>query len=262
MDGRKVLCFVAMTLLCQGGVAWAASAACSVDAAEPAQASAGPFVRTTTDPATGATIVLRRDSGGQISFELKGEDVSVRKTFDGGRSITTLTSGGKHVTISLAGDQIVVTGSGKVLRGTASRIDSLEASAAYLRQSPAAIAAKRLLDRVALRPDVLEGNALLLTKALLGSMWGESTGTVQYQRWAQAAVTQAKVVKARVSGPGECWDSYAAEAIRIMDDYIQCGGGCGWSGFFCLGSCGFIYDLRAEGAFMWYMRCNGGFYVG
>ncbi len=149
------------------------------------------------------------------------------------------------------------------MRGTALQLSSLVPLAEYLRHSSAAIAAKRLLDRSVLRPDILEGNALLLTRALLGSMWGESNGTVQYQHWAQTAAAPAKVVKARLAeGPGACWDSYAAEAIRIMDDYTQCGSGCGWSGYFCLGACGLIYDLRAEGAFMWFMKCSGGFYVG
>jgi hypothetical protein len=206
---------------------------------------------------------MRRDGKGEVSFELKNKDIAVRKTFDGAASLTTFSSAGRHVSISVSGNQIVVTGPGQHLRGTALELRSLEASAEYLRHSPVVIAAKRLLDRATLRPDVVEGNALLLTRALLGSMWGESTATVQYQRWTKAAVTPTKVVRARFDiGPGGCWDQYAAEAIRIMDDYIQCGNGCDWSGYFCLGSCGLIYDIRAEGAFMWFMRCNGGFFVG
>jgi hypothetical protein len=254
---------MAMSLLCQSGLAWAAPAACAVDPGKSSPVPAGSYIRTTTDPATGATVVLRRDSKGQVNFELKDKDVSIRKAFDGNTSITTFASAGQQVTIALTGTQIVLTGQGEQLRGTATQLDTLEALAAYLRRSPVAVAAKRLLDRAVLRPDVIEGNALLLTRALLGSMWGESAGTVQYQHWAQAATAKARVVKAMVaSSPGECWDEYAAEAIRIMDDYIDCGNTCGWSGYFCLGSCGFIYDLRAEGAFMWYVRCNGGFYVG
>jgi hypothetical protein len=263
MGGRKVLCLMAVRLLCQGNLARAATTACVIGDPGALRPPAGPYVRSTTDPATGARIVLRRDSKGQVSFELTNKDVSIRKTLDGATSVTTFMAGGHVVSLSLAGNQIVVTGSGRRLKGTASQLETVQASAEYLRHSPVAIAAKRLLDRAALRPDVLEGNALLLTRALLGSLWGESTGMVQYQHWAQAAAARTRVVKAVSSaGPGECWDSYAAEAIRIMNDYLDCGNGCGWSGYFCLGSCGFVYDVRAEGAFVWFMSCNGGFFVG
>jgi hypothetical protein len=263
MGGKKILWVMALVLFGHVGAAWAAAAAvCAADEAEPPR-PIGPYVRETTDPATGATMVLRRDVKGQISIELRRGSVSVRKAFDGAAAITTLSSGSQRVSISVSGNEIVVTAPGRRLGGTVVDLRSLEASAEYLRHSPPAIAAKRLLDQVALRPDAIEGNAMLLTKALLGSMWGESAGTVQYQRWAKVAIPDTKVVRARSleGGPGGCWDAYAAEAIRIMDDYTQCGGGCGWSGYFCLGACGFIYDLRAEGAFMWFMRCNGGFYV-
>ena len=102
----------------------------------------------------------------------------------------------------------------------------------------------------------------MLTKALLGSFFGENTGTAEYQQWATESVNKPRVTRAALSdGPGECWDKYAAEAIRIMNDWIQCANSCEWTGFFCMNGCGFIYDIRAEAAFMWFFSCNGKFFV-
>jgi hypothetical protein len=239
MDGRKVLCLMAAVLLGHAGLSWAA------------------------DAATQAKIASKRDAAGQLTIELKGRDATVRKTFAGRTSKTTLVSGVHLITIAMSGDDVTITAPEKVWRGSAAVPESLAQAANYLRQSTAAIAAKRLLDHTALAANTLEGNAMLLTKAFLGSIWGEDAGTVEYQQWAAGRVGRPRVttVALATQGPGDCWDKYAAEAIRIMNDYVDCASSCNWRGFFCMNSCGLIYDIRAEGAFMWYMSCNGGFFV-
>lgn len=239
MDGRKVLCLMAVVLLGHAGLGWAA------------------------DPATPATISSRRDAAGQLTIELKGRDATIRKTFAGRVSKTTIASGGHQITISLSGDDVTIATPEKVWRGSATIPDSLSQAASYLRQSTAAIAAKRLLDHATLAANTLEGNSLLLTKAFLGSVWGEDAGTNEYQQWAAVKLGKPRISRVSLSdgGPGDCWDKYAAEAIRIMNDYISCAQSCNWRGFFCMNGCGLVYDIRAEGAFMWYFSCNGGFFV-
>lgn len=237
MDGRKMLCLMATVLLGHAGLGWAA------------------------DAATPAKIASRRDAAGQLTIELKGRDATVRKTFAGRTSTTTLTSGGHQITIAMSGDNVTITAPEKVWRGSATVPESLAQAASYLRQSTAAIAAKRLLDHAALAANSLEGNSLLLTKAFLGAIWGEDAGTTEYQEWAASKLGKARVSRVGLSdGPGDCWDKYAVEAIRIMNDYISCAQSCDWRGFFCMNSCGLIYNIRAEGAFMWYFSCNGGFF--
>jgi hypothetical protein len=263
MSGKNVLWIATAALLGTATVSWAATAACAADQGSARSAAGGAFERTTVDPITNAKIVGRRDASGQVTIELKGSDASIRKTFAGGTSKTVLASGEHHITIAISRDNVTVTTPQKVWRGSAVVPESLTQAAAYLRQSTAAIAAKRLLDRTALSGDSFEGNALMLTRAFLGSVWGEDGGTSEHQQWAAGRVGKVRVTRAALAdGPGECWDKYAAEAIRIMNDYIECGTSCNWRGYFCLGSCGFIYNIRAEAAFMWFFSCNGGFFVG
>ena len=261
MDVKKVLSFMCVALAWSAG-AMAATAACAVDGPQP-QEGRRPVEQVSVDPNTGARVTTGRESSGNVVISLVGRDATVRKVLSPDRSVLTLSAGPQQVEIALAGHEVVVSTPEKVWRGSASDQESLSQAAAYLRQSTPGIAAKRLLDHALLRPDTFEGNTLLLSKGLLESFWGERDAIAEYQRWAAARVQASRVKRVMVSdGPGDCWDKYAAEAIRIMNDYIDCGNACGWKGFICMNSCGFIYDIRAEGAFMWYMRCNGGFFVG
>ena len=261
MKLRTVLCAMTASVLLPCGVAWASAPPCAVDAPESVPAK-GPFVRSSVDPVTGATIVLRREASGVVTIKLKDKTVTVRKTLDRGTSTTAFASGNQRLVVTVKGDQVVVTTPGGTWEGGPRSMDTLNPAAAYFQKSATAIAVKRLLDRAVLRPDSLEGNALLLTRALLGSFFGDGIGAAQHQQWARATMTRAKVLRAvAASGPGECWDQYAAESIRIADDYTDCANSCHWSGMFCMAGCGFLYEVRAEGAFMWYMRCSGGFYV-
>ena len=233
MGAKKIVWCAAAAMLLQGRGAWATTLPCSSDGPPQVRSSASSG-RTMTDPATGATISLDRESSGRMIIELRNGDVSVRREFNLGASTTTLARGNERVILSLKGNDLRVTQSGEVTQGTLSAPDTLVKLVEIVRQSPAAQAARDLLNRVALHPDSVEGNALLLTKALLGSVWGETKGTLEYQRWAGEKVKPPTVIRARFgTGPGDCWNEYAAEAIRVINDYGDCGNTCGWSGYFC-----------------------------
>jgi hypothetical protein len=246
MDGRNVLSLVAVGLLVCTGTA-AAATPCAVDAVSVA------------DPA----IVVRRDASGLATIELADNGVSVRKAYQGGSVKTTITAGRQQIVIALNGGEVAITSGGRTWKAATSNLETLEEAAAVLRNSAVVRAARALLDRTPLRPDSIGGNAMLLTKALLGSISGDSASSAEHQRWAQSAARRPQIVRAMQQGmgPGDCWDMYSDEALRIASNYVDCGQACSWKGFWCLLSCGFIYDIRAEGAFMWYMKCNGGFYL-
>jgi len=257
MKGRKLLCLLAIAGLWPSG-ALAATAACAVEASESTRT---PLVRTTTDQATGAKIVSRRDPSGALIVELAGKDVTVRRAFDGLASTTTFAAGDERVTIKVSGADVVVVGSGKVFRANAESAASVDQAAMYLRHSQVASRGKDLLDRVDLHPETFAEHALLLTRGLMGAIWGEKASTLEYQRWIKSKLTPVRIIRAAISdGPGDCWDRYTAEANRISSDLESCVTSC--SSFFCFQSCGFIYEVRAEAAFMWYVSCNGKFFVG
>jgi hypothetical protein len=243
MDGRNVLSFVLAGLLAGAGAASAATP-CVAELAAP-----------------DAPIVTRRDVPGKVTIELVEQGVSIRKTFDGLSVVTTLAAGKEQVVITLTADAVAIAANGKRWRAPLAELHSLEAAGDALRSSKVVNAAQRLLERTVLRPNSIEGNAMLLTRAFLGTILGDASPTQEYQRWATAS-RDSRVVRAQHEhGPGECWDLYSIEAVRIATNYVDCGSTCHWKGWWCLASCGLIYNIRAEGAFMWFMKCNGGFFL-
>lgn len=262
MDGKKLQCVMAAALLLHGGIAWAAVPVCVADDPRPAPMLTAPVSGKTIDPATGATIEWRRGLSGQVTVKLTSDDVSIHRVFNRGSAETTLNSHGKRLTILVASSNIVISTPDGSWYGTTLAPETLSGGIEYVRESPAARAAKDLLDRVALRANVIQDHALLLTRGLLRTIYGESTGVTDHQRWARTTVERPRVVRARLpGGPGECWNLYAAEAIRIANDLTSCATDCGFR-LWCGRGCGFLYEIRAEAAFMWFMSCSGGFYVG
>jgi hypothetical protein len=246
MDGRNVLSLVLAGLLAGASTAAAPTPPRAVNPAAP-----------------DAPIVMRRDTSGKVTIELAEPGVAVRKTFDGTSVVTTLVAGKEQVAITLGSDKLSISAGGTRWSASLAELHTLETAVGALRASKAVDAGRRLLERTILRPDSIEGNAMLLTRALLGTILGDGTSTQEYQRWAMTRTQGARIERAQKHehGPGECWDEYSIEAIRIASNYIDCAQLCHWKGWWCMAGCGLIYNIRAEGAFMWFMKCNGGFYL-
>ena len=58
-------------------------------------------------------------------------------------------------------------------------------------------------------------------------------------------------------GPGECWYQYALEAIAAWKEYEDCYNSQAWYDILGKLGCATIYDVRAIGAFAWWMSCVG-----
>jgi hypothetical protein len=57
--------------------------------------------------------------------------------------------------------------------------------------------------------------------------------------------------------PTECWETYAKEAILAYKEYEDCTDDLAWYEVLDLAACAAIYDMRALGAFAWWLRCVG-----
>jgi hypothetical protein len=149
-----------------------------------------------------------------------------------------------------------------------------DAGAAYdrllvvLQRSDAAARARALLGRVPDGPETFTGQSLLLTRSILEFGTGSTAAISEHRQWvAQRAVELAGSSKAvptvaRITwqgrGPGDCWDMYSQEAIRIADDFAECTDRLRWYEAHRWAGCSLIYAVRAEGAMAWFIACNGG----
>ena len=56
-------------------------------------------------------------------------------------------------------------------------------------------------------------------------------------------------------GPGDCWDQYAKEAIAAATELEDCERNVQWWDYFGYHRCNLIYEMRAIGAFSWWLKC-------
>jgi hypothetical protein len=255
---KRMVCVMVGLWVIRSAAAAAAPVPCSATgavASDPAAAA----VRTVIDPATKLAIRVEQPSRDVLIVSVADGKTSIRKEFRSGDVVTTIRNGGRAATITMHGDEVIVSDSNGKKRGTVSKQEGLAQAVGVIGTSTVIRAGSELLDRLALQADTFEGNALLLTRALLAAAHGDRSSTVEHQQWARWRTTQPRVVRVQ-NGPGDCWDKYAAEAIRIMNDYIDCISSCTWYSVFCESGCGALYDIRAEMAFLWYFNCNGPFY--
>jgi hypothetical protein len=255
---KRIVCFLVGMGWLAPAVVMAAPVGVCATVATPTEASTT-GTRTTIDPATKLPIRVERPSRDVLIVTVADGKTTVRKEFRAGAATTVVRNGNRQVTIGMRGGEIVVTDARGAKRGIVSKPEGLAGVVSALGASTVVRAGSDLLDRLALQADTVEGNALLLTRALLGASHGDKSGAVEHQRWIRWRTSQPRLVRDS-DGPAECWDKYAAEAIRIMNDYMDCVSGCKWYNLFCNEGCEAIYVMRAEMAFLWYFNCNGPFY--
>ena len=227
---------------------------------QPTNAAAFPMVFHTKDAQTGLEILTTRTKPDEVVVEVKDATVSIRKRISPGSSQTRLTSKSGVATMELRGEVFTVTTKAGQVAGSLADRDSLAPVQAAIGGSHEALLAGRLLARLALNPDSVPGHALLLTRALLQSASGDRTGTDSLAAWSKNRATRPAVKRVSVDdedGPEYCWNTYVVAAVKIWDDYQDCFYHfCGTYQILCKLGCAVIYDLRAEGAFAWWIKCT------
>jgi hypothetical protein len=205
---------------------------------------------------------------GRVVLDVADEHVKIRKEVRADQSIATLTTRTDSLVLTVRRGVLTISGPwGSMTAGT-------ETGAAHdrllmvLQRSDAAARGRALLERVTNGPETFTGQALLLTRSILEWGTGSTAAMAEHRQWvAQRAAELARVPKAvpavtRISwqsrGPGDCWDLYSAEAIRIAQDFEDCTADLAWYEAHKWAGCSLIYAVRAEGAMAWFIACNGG----
>jgi hypothetical protein len=214
------------------------------------------LVQRQTDPGTGAVIrVYRGLEGGSV--DVQAADLRIRKHIADGKVVTTLSQGRDRLVIAYDQRTMHVSGSeGQVL---ASRLEAAELSRAkgMVARSALARRAAALIGRMGFGADTPVAPVLLTTRAMLLAAADDQSGGAELARWVRQLRSKTQVIKAGVAQktPTECWDAYAKEAIAAAIEYEQCTAGLSWWDVGPLLACATIYDLRAIGAFSWWLNC-------
>ena len=233
------------------------AALCVVAAvAAPARAAdqAPKAVQRATDPVTGAEVRVSQGRNGTLSLELAAPGLTLTKQAKDGVVTTVVRVAKDELKIEARRDLVIVSGRGGRVEVPAARPDRLAAAQALIARSPAVADAVRLLGRMSIGHDSPLGLTLLSTRALLLAARNDVAG-LKVLAGAVAALRERPVLTrvAWQSSPTDCWNKYAIEAIAAWREYEDCTRN---SGFWGDLACAALYDMRAVGAFTWWLKCS------
>ena len=219
------------------------------------------------------TVRLTRPAVGRVVLDVADETVAIRKEISGDRSEVTMTTNRDRLSISVRRGVVTVSGPGGSITVDPSEEADSDRLLMVLQRSDAARRARALLARVEDGPNSFIGQSVLLTRSILEIGTGSVNALNQHRKWvaeraAQVAVparTPGAPMVIRASfdllqkyGPGDCWDLYSKEAIRIADDFADCTDDLRWYEAHKWAGCSLIYAVRSEAAMAWFISCNGG----
>jgi hypothetical protein len=210
------------------------------------------------DPSTGARISIFMAPLGEGEFEVANQLVSIRKRVTRQESLTTIRSAGEEISIALTPTRLVARSAGQELVITTAAREESEALRAWLAESAAVRRAIGLLGAVHVPVNSPLTVTLAMTRLQLQAMSGEVAPGRDARELAKRILQQASMQRVGDDeGPTECWVQYAKEAITAWIEYEQCVDGTKWYDVLGLAGCLAVYDIRAIGAFSWWMTCVG-----
>ena len=220
------------------------------------------------DRATGAAVSLFRPTAERAVIEVRAGRLTVRKAIAPGVTVTRILSDAEDLTISLNREGVAVadgrlglTISGRDARGLAQARTRLQTSAAVRD-------AVKLLDGLEQVASSPVSHTLLVSQAMLESALGLAEAGRDLAAWVRrprASVRALPVAYAFGGGQQDgqeltatdCWTQYVAEAIAAWIEYEQCVDSREWWDVPGYLACVLIYDMRAIGAFSWWVSCVG-----
>lgn len=221
---------------------------------------------------TDLTVHVTRQAPGRTVFEVRNAQVHIRKVVTPAGSETTMTTERDQFRLKAEQGRLTVTSSGGSAHVTTGSAEQMAQFMTVVQRSEAATKARDLLRQLGHRPRDIGQHMLLLTRVVLELGHGPSPALTQHREWVEterhrlaSRPTTPRVVQASLQsgtsdkGPGECWDIYSKEAIRIADDFADCTDDLKWYDALGWSGCSLIYTLRAETALWWLVNCSGGF---
>ncbi|MEZ5318628.1 MAG: hypothetical protein R2752_14610 [Vicinamibacterales bacterium] len=225
------------------------SSAAAQDGASPA------VLREAIEPVSGARIRLFDAPKGEVAFDVSAGGVTVAKRVGAAAATTTVTAGHDAIAIRLTASRLVIEDrAGRVTFEGGDRV-AAEAIRARLAASPLVRRALDLLGEVRFREISPMAQLLVATRQFLAETSGirETTPVSRNPLAAASAVVVSRVV----DGPGDCWNEYSKEAIAAYIEYEQCMAETKWYQLAPRAACEFVYEMRAIGAFSWWVACTG-----
>ena len=216
------------------------------------------LVQEERDAATNATVRIYKTAQGP-RIDVQTSSLRLGKEMRGRKVITTLTGGGERLVIEFDNETLMVDGT--IGKGVASRNDAaafarvsqLAAGSTLTRRAAGLIAKMGFGTNSPIQP------MLLTTRMFLLALTNDHSGIREMSDWILRTRTRLKVVPASFDDEdrtaGQCWEEYMKEAAAIWEEYVQCTKDTKWWDALGDFGCTLRYDMRALGAFTWWLDC-------
>jgi len=212
-----------------------------------------------TDPVTGAQLTLSRRTDGLVAMDVRDKDAHLRKEVLGNSLKTTVSVEGEQLAIEFTRSRLVVRAGRELVEVAAGRLEQMSAARDLIARSRAAARMSALLGRIGADTGTPLHGLLLSTRMLLQAGEPDTATRTDAVRWIATALPVGRAGVTRVAldedGPGDCWAKYAAEAIAAYTEYEDCMKNAAWYDVVTQLGCVLVYDMRALGAFSWWIGC-------
>jgi hypothetical protein len=216
----------------------------------------GRLVHKVIDAAAGTEVRIYQPRPGDIVWTVGDETVRVRKLASRARTETTVEAGGDRAVVTLTPGAVSVERRGRTVTVRAGDRRQAAAMRELIERSEAMRQGIALLGRVSLGARSPIEHQLKTTRAILLAVGGYRSSVAALRAMAELN-SEPRVMAASYQTPTECWETYAKEAIAAAKEYEDCTDDLAWYEVLDLAACAAIFDLRAIGAFAWWMRCVG-----
>jgi hypothetical protein len=229
-------------------------------------AAADRIVHHAIDRATGAVVrVVQTSTGNRVEVESAGLRVS--RQISATKVTTVIRDRLDELVVSFERGRLIVNSPAGRVEATARQVTQMAAARRLIDAFSGSRKALSLINKLGFGPEVPVLPLLVTTRSFLQAVTGASVSPVDnasFQRRVDAAagVRVTKAAFAQDTGkkstdrtPTECWDAYTKEAIAAYIEYEECVKDLAWYDLLGLTGCATIYDVRAMGAFSWWMRC-------
>ncbi len=212
------------------------------------------------DRQTGSIVRLFKVGAG-TRVELESPSLKVTREASGPRVTTVLKDAAGVLSVSYDRRTLVVKSPAGRVSATPQQIDRFEQARQLIAGAPVTLRAADLIERLGFGADSPILPLLMTTRTFLAAVSGR-TVTRDLRFVARPAASPLRLVRVSMdqqsSGsmtPTECWNTYAKEAIAAYGDYEECIRDLSWWEVLDNLGCAAVYDMRAIGAFTWWMKC-------
>jgi hypothetical protein len=223
-------------------------------------AAQGKLLHHAIDRQTGSIVrVFKTGDGARV--ELESPSLKVTREAAGARVTTTLTDSGGVVSVTYDRRTLTVKSPAGRVTATPQQAARMEQARQLIASAPVTARAAALIERLGFGADNPVLPLLLTTRTFLAAVSGRPVA--RDLRFALPVVsTQPRLMRVSLEQqssssmtPTECWNAYAKEAIEAYKEYEECISDKAWWEILDNLACGAIYDMRAIGAFTWWMKC-------